>query len=68
MRHRRWGPGLAGVLIDMGVDLDAQAFAYTLYGLGGAVTYLVLQPGFKRRSLETADVSTRRNFNPSDDS
>lgn len=51
------GPGLAGLLIDMRIDLDAQAFGYALYGLGGAVTYLLLQPQFRRRARETSQTS-----------
>lgn len=52
------GPGLAGLLIDMRIDLDAQAFGYALYGLGGAVTYLLLQPQFRRRARETSQTSS----------
>lgn len=45
------GPGIAGYLIDTGVELTAQAFAYAAYCLAGAVLYLALQPRFRRRGI-----------------
>jgi predicted MFS family arabinose efflux permease len=45
------GPCLAGVLIDAGVDLEVQGFAYAAYACLGALTYWLLQPKFRSRSL-----------------
>lgn len=44
------GPGIAGALIDLGIDLDVQAFAYAGYCVLGAVTYLLLQPRLRART------------------
>jgi hypothetical protein len=43
------GPGIAGFLIDVGVELDLQAFGYAAYCVGGALVYLLLQPRFGKR-------------------
>ena len=37
------GPGMAGFLIDVGVELDLQAFGYAAYCVGGALVYVLLQ-------------------------
>jgi sugar phosphate permease len=49
------GPGIAGALIDLGIDLDLQAFAYAAYCGIGAATYGLLQSRFRarRQSLAT---------------
>lgn len=44
------GPGLAGVLIDAGVELDIQGYAYAAYAFIGAGTYFLLQSQFRRRA------------------
>jgi hypothetical protein len=44
------GPGIAGLLIDLGVELDHQAFAYAIYCAGGAVVYRLLQPRLRERA------------------
>jgi len=44
------GPGLAGVFIDAGVDLEIQAFGYAAYALAGATTYLILRSRFRQRA------------------
>ena len=43
------GPGISGALIDLGVELDLQAFGYAAYCGIGAVTYVLLQRRFKAR-------------------
>ena len=43
------GPGIAGLLIDAGVELDLQAFGYAAYCGCGATVYLLLQPRFSER-------------------
>jgi MFS family permease len=47
------GPGIAGYLIDIGVDLDAQGWAYAAYCFGGAALFFALRSAFKRRIAET---------------
>lgn len=44
------GPGLAGYLIDTGIDLDLQAFGYAAYCGAGALIYLLLQPRLGQRT------------------
>ncbi|WP_417307559.1 MFS transporter [Devosia sp.] len=44
------GPGLAGGLIDIGIDLDWQAFGYMSYCVFWSVMYLLLQRRFEARS------------------
>lgn len=48
------GPGLAGLLIDLGVDLDVQGFAYALVCLGGAAVFIAIRPRFRKRVAEVA--------------
>jgi len=43
------GPGVAGLLIDFGVELDAQAFVYAAYCFGGAASYFVMAHRFRTR-------------------
>jgi sugar phosphate permease len=43
------GPGVAGYLIDAGVDLDVQAFGYAAYCGCSAAMYLLLLPRFGER-------------------
>jgi MFS family permease len=43
------GPGVAGVLIDIGIDLDAQSFGYAAYCFGGAALFQSLRGKFSRR-------------------
>ncbi len=43
------GPGIAGFLIDAGVDLDLQAFGYAVYCVGGALVFLLLRRQFGER-------------------
>lgn len=40
------GPGIAGALIDMRIDLDVQAFFYAAYCLAAVIGYLALRPMF----------------------
>ena len=44
------GPGLAGLLIDLGVSLDLQGFGYAAYGLLGSATYFLLRARFRARA------------------
>ena len=44
------GPGLAGLLIDAGVELDGQGFGYAAYSLAGTALYFLLQRAFGRRA------------------
>lgn len=46
------GPGIAGGLIDAGVDLDAQAFGYAGWCVIWAVAYFGLQGTLGRRVAE----------------
>ncbi len=48
------GPGLAGTLIDLGFDLDRQAFFYAGYCVAAACLYMVLRPLFAARAAEIA--------------
>jgi len=48
------GPGIAGALIDIGIELDLQAFAYAAYCGLGATTYLLLQPRLRARTRSLA--------------
>jgi sugar phosphate permease len=48
------GPGLAGVLIDWGVELDMQAYGYAAWCLLWAGMYLGLQGALGRRAAATA--------------
>lgn len=48
------GPGIAGYLIDVGIDLDLQSFGYAAYCFGGAALFFALRVPFKRRIAETA--------------
>ena len=48
------GPGIAGYLIDAGIDLDQQGFIYAAYCLGGIVLFNLLRKAFARRVAETA--------------
>ena len=43
------GPGVAGYLIDAGIDLDLQAFGYAAYCGCSATVYLLLLPRFGER-------------------
>lgn len=44
------GPGLAGALIDAGIELEAQAWGYAAWCLVWAGTYLILQGGLRHRA------------------
>ncbi|HEV7276700.1 MAG TPA: MFS transporter [Devosiaceae bacterium] len=44
------GPGLAGLLVDAGIELDVQGFGYAAYSLAGVALYFVLQRPFRRRA------------------
>lgn len=44
------GPGLAGLLIDLGPDLDRQAWGYAGWCLLWVLLYLVLRPVLRRRA------------------
>jgi len=46
------GPGVAGMLIDLGIELDVQAFGYMAYCLAGAAMYLLLRGRFGKRASE----------------
>lgn len=46
------GPGLAGWWIDMGFDLDGQAFVYALYCFGMVGLFFVFQKSFGKRVQE----------------
>jgi MFS family permease len=48
------GPGLAGALIDTGVELDTQAFGYAAWCLLWASTYFYLQGALRRRAAAVA--------------
>lgn len=48
------GPGLAGTLIDLGFELDRQAFFYAGYCVAAACLYAVLRPVFAARAAEIA--------------
>jgi MFS family permease len=48
------GPGIAGALIDIGIELDLQAFAYAIYCALGATTYFLLQPRLRARTQSVA--------------
>ncbi|GHA18124.1 MFS transporter [Devosia pacifica] len=48
------GPGLAGYLVDIGVELELQAFFYAAYCIAGATAYLLLREAFKKRVEETS--------------
>ena len=50
------GPGIAGFLIDAGIDLDMQSFGYAAYCLAGALLFYLLRHAFQRRIAETADL------------
>jgi len=43
------GPGIAGLLIDIGVELNIQAFVYATYCFVGAASYFALANKFKTR-------------------
>jgi MFS family permease len=43
------GPGIAGLLIDVGVDLDSQSFGYAAYCFGGAGLFLAIRDKFQQR-------------------
>ena len=46
------GPGLAGVLIDTGIELDMQAYGYAAWCLGWSAIYLGLQGSFRNRAQQ----------------
>lgn len=48
------GPGLAGMLVDAGIELDLQGFGYAAYSLGGVGLYFALQRRFSRRAAALA--------------
>ncbi|MGV8834044.1 MAG: MFS transporter [Devosia sp.] len=50
------GPGIAGALIDTGVDLDRQSFGYAAYCFAGAGLFLALRARFKNRVAESGAV------------
>lgn len=43
------GPGIAGWLIDLGVELNTQGFFYAAYCLAAVLGYLLIQQRFKKR-------------------
>lgn len=43
------GPGIAGLLIDVGIDLDSQSFGYAAYCFGGAGLFLAIRDKFQQR-------------------
>jgi MFS family permease len=45
------GPGIAGFLIDVGLELDLQAFGYAAYCGFGTAVYLLLQARFRERVM-----------------
>lgn len=47
------GPGVSGLLIDLGIELDVQGFGYALYCLGGATIFLLIRRRFRARVAET---------------
>jgi MFS family permease len=51
------GPGLAGVLVDVGIELDRQAFGYAAYSLAGVGVYYGLQGRFRRRAANVVAVA-----------
>lgn len=51
------GPGLAGLLVDAGIELDRQAFGYAAYSLAGVALYFALQRHFARRAAGLAAVA-----------
>jgi hypothetical protein len=53
----RW-PGIAGLLIDVGIDLDSQSFGCAAYCFGGAASFQALRSKFRRRVADTASQVT----------
>lgn len=47
------GPGIAGLLIDFGIDLDSQSFGYAAYCFGGAALFQALRAKFSQRIADT---------------
>jgi hypothetical protein len=47
------GPGIAGLLIDLGIELDVQGFGYALYCFAGAALFVAIRPRFQARVIET---------------
>lgn len=47
------GPGLAGLLIDMGIDLDSQSFGYAAYCFAAAALFQALLARFRQRVADT---------------
>lgn len=52
------GPGLAGALIDIGVELNRQAWGYAAWCLAWSSAYLTLQTPLRRRALSVAGADT----------
>ena len=48
------GPGLAGLLIDVGIDLDVQGFGYAAYCLAASAIYFALRSRMRERSAALA--------------
>jgi MFS family permease len=47
------GPGIAGLLIDIGIELNVQAFGYALYCFAGTALFVAIRPRFRTRIIET---------------
>ena len=43
------GPGIAGFLIDAGLELDLQGYIYAAYCLAGTALFITLRGNFRRR-------------------
>jgi MFS family permease len=53
------GPGIAGLLIDLGIELDVQGFGYALYCFAGAALFVAIRPRFRTRVIETTQQPVR---------
>lgn len=48
------GPGIAGFLIDAGLELDLQGYIYAAYCTAGTLLFVMLRGAFRRRVAELA--------------
>lgn len=48
------GPGIAGFLIDAGLELDLQGYIYAAYCIAGTLLFVMLRSAFRRRVAELA--------------
>lgn len=47
------GPGIAGLLIDLGIDLDLQGYGYAVYCFVGIGVFTAIRPAFGRRVMQS---------------